>query len=423
MIKPPSKGLFAWAMYDWANSAYFVMIQTFIFSAYFASTIAENENIGTALWGNMIGIAGFIVAIVAPLLGAIADEGGRRKPWILFFTVLCVIGSSLLWFVQPEGDWLWFALIMAFLATVGAELSMIFYNAMLPDLAEPHKIGRWSGWGWGMGYAGGLLCLVVGYFVFFENGATLFGLDEDTFQNVRITFLFTGVWYALFSIPFFLRTKDVPSTKKKIKNAVEDGISNLKKNIKSLKNYPDIVKFLVARLFYNDALITIFAMGGIYASGTFNFTTQEIFYFGIGLNLTAGIGSYLFSWMDDIAGSKKTIIASLIGLIIPVVAVVMTESVAWFWVWGLLLGVFVGPVQAASRTMMGRLSPENQRNQMFGLLALSGKVTSFVGPILVGWITLWMDSQRWGMSVILAMLLIGLVLMLGVRDDREIQVI
>lgn len=417
--KKSSKGLFAWALYDWANSAYFVMIQTFIFAAYFTSSIAENETVGTALWGNMIGIAGIVIAIFAPILGSIADEGGRRKPWVLFFTILAVVGSTALWFAKPGVEFIWFALIMAFIATVGAELSLIFYNAMLPDLAPPDKIGRWSGWGWSLGYIGGLVCLVVGYFVFFVNGAELFGLDKVSAENTRITFLLTGVWYALFSIPFFLKTQDTPSKKKPYQQAIKEGFSKLKDGFATLKTRPDIARFLIARVFYNDGLATIFAMGGVYAAGTFGFKTADIFYFGIGLNITAGIGAYGFAWLDDKSGSKKTIVISLFGVIIPVIAVIFVQSVTWFWVWGLLLGIFVGPVQAASRTLMGRLAPVDKRNQMFGLLALSGKATSFAGPILVGWITVLMNNQRWGMGVILVMLLVGLVIMFKVDESAS----
>lgn len=414
--KTTSKGLFEWALYDWANSAYFVMIQTFIFAAYFAQSIAETETSGTVLWGNMIGLAGFIVAVSAPFLGAIADEGGRRKPWIFFFTVLCVVGCVALWFAKPDTDYIWLALSMAFIATLGAELSIIFYNAMLPDLTNHLNIGRWSGWAWGLGYAGGLVCLIFCYFVFVENGNAWFGLDEGSLQNVRITFLFTGVWYALFSIPFFLKTTDAPSKNKRAKQAVSDGMKQLKNSIIMLREQPDIGKFLLARLFYNDGLATIFAMGGVYAAGTFGFDTAKIFYFGIALNVTAGLGSYAFAWMDDVSGSKRTIVWSLFGLIIPVTAVLLVEAEFWFWVWGLLLGVFVGPVQAASRTFMGRLAPPDKRNQMYGLFALSGKVTTFAGPILVGWITYFMASQRWGMSIILVLLIIGLLLMLNVKE-------
>ncbi|MTI87021.1 MAG: MFS transporter [Balneolaceae bacterium] len=414
-----SKGLLSWALYDWANSAYFVMIQTFVFAAYFAKSIAENETSGTALWGNMIGIAGLVIALSAPFLGAIADEGGRRKPWILFFTVLCVVGCSALWFAEPDSSFIWFALIMAFVATLGAELSLIFYNAMLPDLTTSLNIGRWSGWAWGLGYAGGLLCLIIGYYVFVENGVSLFGFDSDKLENVRITFLLTGIWYAVFSIPFFLKTEDRPSTNKSIKHSVRDGMKELKRSYDFLKEEKDIAKFLIARIFYNDGLATIFAMGGVYAAGTFDFDTGQIFLFGIALNITAGIGAYGFAWMDDISGSKKTILWSLLGLIIPVIAVLFVRSELWFWIWGLLLGVFVGPVQAASRTFMGRLAPKGKRNQMYGFFALSGKVTTFAGPILVGWITYLMGSQRWGMSIIIVLLIIGFILMYNVKEAKS----
>lgn len=412
-----SRGLFSWALYDWANSAYFVMIQTFIFAAYFTSSIAENETVGTALWGNMIGLAGIVIAIFAPILGSIADEGGRRKPWVFFFTIICVAGCSALWFAKPDSDYLWFALIMAFIATIGAELSLIFYNAMLPDLATSGNIGRWSGWGWGLGYAGGLVCLIVGYFGLYEMGDVWFGLDSESLQNVRSTFLFTGVWYAVFSIPFFLQTPDMPSNKKPFAIAISDGFVSLKEGFRYLKSNSNITRFLIARLFYNDGLATIFAMGGVYAAGTFGFKTNEIFYFGIALNLTAGLGAYAFAWIDDKSGSKKTIVFSLVGLIIPVFAVLLVQSVNWFWVCGLAIGIFVGPVQASSRTLMGRLAPPENRSQMFGLLALSGKVTTFAGPILVGWITILMGNQRWGMGIILLMLLIGLLLMIKVNDS------
>lgn len=419
-MKQNKKGLLSWALYDWANSAYFVMIQTFVFAAYFAASVAESETTGTTLWGNMIGLAGLVIAVCAPVLGSIADEGGRRKPWIFFFTVVSVIGCSALWFVEPDSGWMIYALVMAFFATLGAELSFIFYNAMLPDLASEQNIGRWSGWAWSMGYLGGLACLILCYFVFIQNGEALFGLDTDSAEEVRITFLVTGIWYALFSIPLFLRTRDVPSKNKEWRAATADGFRRLRKSWAMIKDHPDIGKFLLARIFYNDGLATIFAMGGVYAAGTFDFDTTDIFYFGIALNVTAGLGAYGFAWLDDKSGSRKTIIGSLIGVILPVTAVLFVQSVQWFWVWGLLLGIFVGPVQSASRTYMGRMAPQGLRNQMFGLFALSGKLTTFAGPILVGWITLLTGNQRWGMSIILFLLIAGIALMFTVKERTGI---
>ena len=403
--KPEGKGLFAWAIYDWANSSYFVIIQTFIFAAYFTKTIAENVEIGTAQWGNMISVAGIVIAIGAPVFGAIADQAGRRKPWIAAFTILCIIACGMLWFAEPGPDSLWLALGMGFMATIGAEFAFIFYSAMLPDLVSPEKLGRWSGWGWGMGYAGGLACLLVALFAFIQTDG-------------GATFILTAIWYAIFSLPLFFKTPDNPSTNKKIKDAIQHGFIQLKVSVKEVRKFKNIVKFLFARMFYNDAIVTIFAMGGVYAAGTFDMDEEQILMFGIGLNVTAGLGAFGFAWLDDKSGSKFTINASILGLLIPLVALIIVKSIAWFIIWGLVLGIFVGPIQAASRSFMARLSPPDLTNQMFGLLALSGKVTSFIGPFLVGFLTLQFGSQRLGMSAILVMLLIGLVLMFTVKEQE-----
>lgn len=416
--KPSSKGLFAWALYDWANSSYFVIIQTFIFAAYFTKTIAENVEIGTAQWGNMISVAGLVIAIGAPVFGAIADQAGRRKPWIAAFTVLCVVACALLWFAEPGIDSLWLALGMGFLATIGAEFAFIFYSAMLPDLVPAEKLGRWSGWGWGMGYAGGLACLLVALFAFVQTDGLWLGLDTASSEPVRATFILTAIWYTLFSLPLFLKTPDNPSTKKKISDSVKHGFGQLKSSLREVRKFKNIVKFLFARMFYNDAVVTIFAMGGVYAAGTFDMDESQILMFGIGLNVTAGLGAFGFAWLDDRSGSKFTINASILGLVIPLIALIVVESVTWFIIWGLILGIFVGPIQAASRSFMARLSPPDLTNQMFGLLALSGKVTSFIGPFLVGLLTVQFGSQRLGMSAILIMLLIGFVLMFTVKEKE-----
>ncbi len=421
MTKPTtakSKGLFSWALYDWANSSYFVIIQTFIFAAYFTKAIAESVEVGTSQWGYMIGAAGIVIAIGAPILGAIADQAGRRKPWIAAFTILCVIACFMLWFAEPGTDSLWMALIMVFLATVGAEFAFIFYSAMLPDLVPADKIGRWSGWGWGLGYAGGLACLLVALFAFIQTDGLWLGLDASTAEPVRATFILTAIWYALFSLPLFFNTEDTPSTNKPIGKAVKDGFAQIRASLREAKKLKNIVRFLVARLFYNDAIVTIFALGGVYAAGTFDMDEEQILMFGLGLNVTAGLGAFGFAWLDDKSGSKFTIIVSILGLIIPLIALIVVQSVMWFIIWGLLLGIFVGPIQSASRSFMGRLSPPGLENQMFGLLALSGKVTSFVGPMLVGFLTLQFGSQRLGMTSILILLLIGLVLMFSVNEEE-----
>ncbi|MDR8389602.1 MFS transporter [Aliifodinibius sp. S!AR15-10] len=408
--------LFSWALYDWANSAFFAVIQTFVFATYFVSSIAENDASGSAYWGNTIGAAGLVIAVLGPVLGSIADQTGRRKPWIFGFSLLCILATGLLWFVEPSNNFLLLALVLIFLGTVGSEAAIIFYNAMLPTLVENERMGRWSGWAWGLGYAGGLVCLVVSLFLFIQVDVPPFGLDPSQAEGVRATFVLVAVWYLLFSIPLFTSTPDLEHRSVGMRKAVRNGWKQLKTSIKNVQQYKPIVRFLVARMIFIDALATVFAFGGIYAAGTFDMTERDVLIFGIGLNLTAGLGAALFAWIDDWLGSKKTILYALAGLILTTSMVLLVRAELWFWVFGLLLGVFVGPVQAASRTYMGRIAPENLRNQMFGLFALSGKVTAFVGPILVGWLSYLAGSQRIGMSIIVLFFIIGMVLMLGVPE-------
>lgn len=413
--KPASRGaLISWALYDWANSAFFAVIQTFVFATYFMQSVAADEAAGSAQWGNTISIAGLVIAIAGPALGAIADQKGRRKPWIAGFTLLCIVSTALLWFVAPSNDYLWLALVLIFLGTVGSECAIIFYNAMLPGLVTQNRMGRWSGWAWGLGYAGGLSCLLVALFVFVDGEQPPFGLNMEGAEHVRATFVLVAVWYLVFSLPLFLKTPDTPSKGIKIRSAVWKGWEQLKSSIVHVRKYKNIFRFLVARMIFIDALATVFAFGGIYAAGTFDMSERDVLLFGIGLNLTSGVGAALFAWIDDWIGSKKTILISLAGLIITTTTILLVETNLLFWITGLVLGVFVGPVQAASRTYMGRIAPDELRNQMFGLFALSGKVTAFLGPLLVGWLTYWVGSQRIGMSVIVVLFIIGFAIMLTV---------
>ncbi|MCW9708640.1 MFS transporter [Fodinibius salsisoli] len=420
--KDSTASLFSWALYDWANSAFFAVIQTFVFATYFMQSVAENDTLGSTQWGNTIGAAGLLIAICAPFVGAVADQMGRRKPWIGWFTLLAILATAGLWFVAPAQQFVLLALVLVFLGTVGSEFAIIFYNAMLPDLTTDERMGRWSGWSWGLGYAGGLVCLVIALFLFVDVNQPPFGLDKGSAEHVRATFVLVAVWYALFSIPLFLVTSDRPKTGVNLSAAVQSGWQQLKASIREVRKYRPIVRFLVARMVFIDALATVFAFGGIYAAGTFDLGERDVLLFGIGLNLTAGLGAATFAWLDDKLGSRTTMLFSLVGLIVSTAAVLLVQQVFWFWVFGLLLGIFVGPVQAASRTYMGHVAPPDLQNQMFGLMALSGKVTAFVGPLLVGWLTFFADSQRIGMSVIVLLFILGFVLLYRVPEAEEIAI-
>lgn len=389
-----------------------------MWGTYFATAIRKSAEEGAAEWGAALSIAGLIVAIFGPLLGAIADQAGRRKPWIGAFVFVCITATGFLWFSYPTPAAAEQTLTLVALGSVAYEFGLVFYNAMLRDLAPPERLGRISGWGWGAGYIGGLLCLVIALLGLIKAPVPPFGLEKALAEPVRATALLVAFWIALFAIPLFVLVPDRKANARTMLQAVRDGIKNLYWNLRRLPKQPTIARFLLARMIYADGLNTLFIFGGIYASGTIGLSLEDVILFAIGINATAGLGALLFAWVDDWLGSKSTIIISLISLIALGSGILLVHSKPWFWVLGLALGVFVGPGQAASRTLMARLAPPGLEAEMFGLYALTGKVTAFVGPALYGWASYHFASQRAGMASVVGFLAIGLGLLLTVKPPR-----
>lgn len=407
----------AWCLYDWANSAYNTVITTFVFAVYFTRGVAPDEVAGTAAWSRTMALAGLAIAILSPLLGAVADHTGRRKPWLALFTALTVVFTVALWWVTPHPSSMTLALVAVGLGTIAFELANVFYNATLPGVAPPAMLGRVSGWGWGTGYFGGLACLIVALFGFVKNDAPLFGLFSTTDQeNVRATALLVAVWFGVFSLPLFLWVPDEPATGRPFAQAVRDGLATLARTIREVRRYREIVRFLVASALYRDAINTVTAFGGIYAAGTFGMSFEEIVLFAIALNVVAGLGAVAFAWIDDWFGARRTILISVAGLMASGVPLLLATEKAWFWLLALGLGLFFGPAQAAGRSMMARLSPPHMQGEMFGLYGLSGRVVGFFGPLALGWATEAFASQRAGMATTMLFFALGFLLMLGVRE-------
>ena len=409
--------MLAWALYDWAATPFFAVIITFVFAAYFTQAVAANEIDGTAQWGFAIALSGLVIAVLSPMLGAIADVGGRRKPWLAAFTGLAALVIALLWLVQPDPGFVLLALVLIFLATTLIELGQAFYNAMLPDLAPKRTLGRWSGRGWSLGYLAGIIALTLLLFGIIRPEPPPFGLDADAAEPIRVAGPFIALWLVFFALPLFLFTPDKPRTGLPASQAMRHGLGNLWRTLRGLGLQSQVLRFLIARLIYNDGLNTLFAFGGIYAAGTFGMSTQEIILFAIMLNVSAGIGSFSFGFLDDRLGSKKTVLIAIGGLAIFGIAALLAQEKTTFWVLGVLIGLFVGPAQSASRTLMARLAPPDQRTEMFGLYALSGKLTAFMGPFLFGAATSLFQTQRAGMAVVVVLLTVGgVLLLLTVRE-------
>ena len=408
------RAVFAWSMYDFANSSFTTLVVTFIYATYFTKAIAPDELTGTTMWSRGVAIAALAVALLSPILGALADHGGYRKLFLFIATAVAVTGSAFLFDVQPGQVML--ALVWFVVADIAFEMGIVFYNAYLPDIAPAEKIGRISGYGWALGYVGGLLAMAIAMVGFVNPEDPWFGLSRESGENVRATNLLVAGWFAFFSIPIFLWVKEKRRPSAPGKNPLSASFNQLRETLGTVRHYREIVKFLVARLFYNDGLVTLFAFGGIYAAGTFGFSFEEIMVLGVVLNIAAGLGAFALGFLDDLLGGKRTIQISLVGLILAGVAAILTDDRTIFWTAAIVMGIFSGPNQAASRSLMGRFVPRNKENEFFGLFAFSGKATAFLGPLLLGELTRVFASQRVGIATILLFFLAGLLILLYVDE-------
>lgn len=412
------RGVISWCVYDWANSVFGTLITTFVFAPYFITAVAPSPTQGTVLWGHASSVAAALMALSSPVLGAVADKIGRRKPWLVTFTALCVLFTAALFLVRPRVEDVPLALVLFVCAAVCAELSFVFYNAMLPTLVPRAFFGRVSGWGLTLGFVGAIASLGVALLGFVREGAPLAALDRGAAENIRATAIMVAAWYAIFALPLVLFTRDGRRSGLPLRRAVREGVATLLATLRGVRQYANIARFLLAYLFYSNGLITLFAFGGIFAAGVFGMTMEQVILFAIGLNVAAGIGAAGFGWVDDRIGSKAAIMITLLGLLAVGGVLAATSSSLVVWTIGLSLGLFVGGGQAASRAMMARLSPAGMETEMFGLYALSGRATAFAGPLAVALATDAFGNQRAGMVAILGFFLVGLLLMGRVRAAR-----
>jgi UMF1 family MFS transporter len=372
-LNQKTKNILSWAAYDFANAPFSTLVVTFIYATYFTQAIAPDPITGTVLWSRGVAITGIIVALFSPFLGAIADCGAYRKKFIILSTLICVIFTAALYPVLP--GYVFTALLFFVIANLSYEFSLIFYNSFLSDVSNPSNIGRISGFAWAIGYLGGLLTLTIALIGFVQPDTPWFGLSKVNGENIRATNLLVASWFLLFSIPliYFLEDKDL--TIKTGENIIIKSYYQLKNTWIDIKNYKEVVKFLIARMFYNDGMITVFAFGGIYAAETFNFTLTEVLIFGIVMNISAGLGAFLMGYIDDFLGGKRTILISLVFLFIATMLAVLANDRLWIWVAGAIFGFFTGPNQSASRSFMARIIPQKKKNEFFGFYAFSGKAS------------------------------------------------
>ena len=407
------KKLFNFALYDFANSAFTTIIITFIFSTYFAKQIAPNPVLGQSYWGWAIGFTGLLVALIGPLIGSFADKKNCTEFFIKLFTIICIILTSFLWFSKPSEKYLLYTLIIVALANFFYELSLIFYNSILKRISNYNNLGKSSGFSFALGYIGGILILIVCIKIFIDNDVLPFGLSKENSENIRATSIVVALWYLIFSIPFLF------SLKKEIKNKIDRSSNSIKK-IKNLiwnKGLNNLGKFLLARMLYADGLNAIIIMGGIFAVGVFNLEIKDLLVLSVLMNITAFIGAIIGGYANDKFSSKSVIIFSLLGLIFSSAIILFIKTKIFFLIFASINGFFIGPIQSASRVFITKSIDKNNQASGFGLFALSGKLTSFIGPLLVSTLTYISNSQRIGFSAAIILLLIGLLVLLKVKKN------
>ena len=365
---------------------------------------------GQSYWGWTIGITGFLVAIIGPIVGSFGDKKNKVVFFVRCFSLLCILFTALLWFAKPSHSYLFYTLVIVGIANFFYELSLIFYNSLLKNISKNKNLGKSSGFGFALGYVGGIIILLISIKLFIDTDFLPFGLTKEESENVRAVALLVCVWFLVFSIPFLFFT----IKEQKRKKTYLINLGDLKKLLWN-KKITVLGKFLIARMLYADGLNAIIVMGGIFAVGVFNLEIKDLLKLSIIMNVTAFIGAFFGGVINDRYGSKIVIIFSLIGLIFSSVAILFTFTVTTFFYLAAINGLFIGPIQSASRVVITSLLNKDNQGKGFGLFATSGKLTSFLGPLLVSTVTFLTASQRIGFSAAIILLLFGLIILLNIK--------
>jgi len=418
----PRRRVAAWGLWDWGSAAFNAVATTFVFTVYltsasFGDTTASSQALSLALT-----IAGLVVLVIAPVTGQRTDASARRKLWLAVNTAVVVVMLGLMVFVRPDPAYLWFGLVLLGVGTIFFELAGVNYNAMLAQVSTPRSVGAVSGFGWGMGYLGGIVLLLIVYFGFIQPEVGLFGVTGEDGMDVRISMLVAAGWFAVFAIPVLIAVPENEPVPGRAHVGLFRSYAVLFADIARLwRDSRHTVYFLLASAIFRDGLTGVFTFGGVLAAGTFGFSSGEVIIFAIAANVVAGIATISSGAFDDRFGPKPLIVVSLAGLVVSGTLVFLLHDGGqlMFWIFGLILCLFVGPAQSASRTFLARLIPPGREGEVFGLYATTGRAAVFIAPAMFGLFVTIGGVQYWGILGIVLVLLVGLLLLLPVRSRQE----
>ena len=440
------RGIWGWVMFDWAAQPFFTVVTTFVFGPYFVARLTDDPISAQATWSNMATVSSIIIALFSPILGSIADQSGARKPWIAFFATIKIVSLVFLWFAAP-GSPIILPIVCMILASIAAEFSIVFNDSMMPRLTTPQNVGRISNLAWGLGYLGGMIVLIAVVTLLAANPQTgltiagikpLFGLDPATGEDARITGPIAAIWYLIFILPMFLLTPDAQKGLP-FATAIRSGLAELRITLRELRNRPVLLRFLIARMLYQDGVNGVLILGGVFAAGMFGWATMEIGLFGILLNVVAIVGCFAAGRVDQKLGSRVAILISLVLLLLATLGIVSTEkgSTLFGWIqlstadnggifatgaekayllYGTLIGLAFGPVQASSRSYLARNISVAEAGRYFGIYALSGRATSFMATLSFSIATYISGSAHIGMATLILFLGAGFLLLLRVPE-------
>ena len=397
-----NRNIFGWMMYDFANSSFTTIIVTVIYSVYFKNVVVAQGELGTALWGRAISISMLMVAVTAPIFGAVADFSRAKKKFLFYNCYLTVIFTALLFFVKA-GD-IYTGMIFFIIANFAFNSGNVFYNALLPDVAPREEIGKVSGWGWAIGYIGGLIALLL-----------MLPLVHNNW--IRLVFPTVAAFFGIFAIPTFILLKEVKKPSKRT-NYFRTAFKRINQSLKNIKNFKELIKFIISYLIYNDGIIIVISFAAIYGATRFEMSTKQLINYFIIANITSMIGAFIFGYIFDKIGAKKTISITLVVWIAVVVWAFLCRSINEFYLIGMLAGIAIGSSQSSSRAMLALLTPDEKMAEFFGFYSVTGRIASILGPLVYGEVSRITGDQKWAILSVVVFFVTGAIVLQTVNEEK-----